>query len=110
MAYDEELAERVRRLGEDEPPMTEKKMFGGLGFILDGNMAVAASSQGGLMVRINPDDAERLTSQPGVERFEMKGRAMNGWLHVDGAQLEDDEQLSMWLSIGIDFARSLPPK
>ncbi len=110
MAYDEELAERIRVLGEDEPPMGEKKMFGGLGFMLDGNMAVAASSTGGLMVRINPDDADRLTAQPGVQPFEMKGRTMNGWLHIDPAQLEDDEQLSKWLTIGIDFASSLPPK
>ena len=110
MAYDESLAERLRELAQDEPPMTEKKMFGGLGFMLEGNMAVAASSRGGLMVRIDPDDADRFTAAPGVERFEMKGRRMNGWLHVDGAQLETDETLSEWLSVGIDFAATLPPK
>lgn len=111
MAYDESLAERIRELALDEPPMTEKKMFGGLGFMLDGNMAVAASSRGGLMVRINPDDADRFTTaKPGVERMEMKGRPMNGWLHIDSAQLASDESLSEWLSVGLDFAATLPPK
>ena len=110
MAYDENLAERIRSLALDEPDMTEKKMFGGLGFILDGNMAFAASSTGGLMVRIPPDDVDRLTAQPGVERFEMKGRTMNGWLHIDPAQLTEDQQLSKWMEIGIDFASTLPPK
>lgn len=110
MAYDEELADRIRALAVDEPDMAEKKMFGGLGFILDGNMAFAASGRGGLMVRINPQDADRLTLGEGVERFEMKGRKMNGWLHVDLTQLAEDEQLSEWMSVGIDFAMTLPPK
>ena len=110
MAYDESLAERIRELTVDEPPLTEKKMFGGLGFMLDGNMAVTASSRGGLMVRINPDDGDRFTAKPGVELMEMKGRRMKGWLHIDAAQLTSDETLSEWLSVGLDFAATLPPK
>lgn len=110
MAYDEALAERIRTLAVDEPDMREKKMFGGLGFMLDGHTAFTCSGQGGLMVRVNPDDADRLTLGAGVERFEMNGRKMNGWLHIDAAQLEDDEQLGEWLSVGIDFASTLPPK
>ena len=110
MAYDESLAERIRELAVDEPPLTEKKMFGGLGFMLDGTMAVTASSRGGLMVRINPDDGDRFTAQSGVDLMEMKGRRMKEWLYIDPAQLTADEALSEWLSIGLDFAATLPPK
>ena len=110
MAYDEELAERIRELSADGPELTEKKMFGGLGFMLEGNMAVAASSTGGLMVRIDPDEAAGLTLVDGVELFEMKGRQMNGWVHVEGPELDADESLSKWLEIGLDFAAALPPK
>jgi TfoX/Sxy family transcriptional regulator of competence genes len=110
MAFDEELAERIRAVMVDEPDTSEKKMFGGLGFMLDGNMAVAASSDGGLMVRIDPDDADELVRRPGAERMEMKGRKMNGWLHIDGAALESDDVLLDWVTIGLDFATTLPPK
>lgn len=110
MAFDEELAERIRTLAVDEPPLTEKKMFGGLGFMLDGNMAVAASSSGGLMVRIDPDEIGELTGRPGAGPMEMKGRTMNGWLHIEPVGLSDDDSLADWLSIGLDFARTLPPK
>ena len=110
MAYDEELAERIRVLLVDEPAMNEKKMFGGLGFMLDGNMAFGASSMGGLMVRIDPEDSDELVARPGAGFFEMKGRTMGGWLHIAGEDLAEDEILSDWLSIGIDFAASLPPK
>ncbi len=110
MAYDEGLAKRIRDLAVDEPPLTEKKMFGGLGFMLDGNMAVAASSTGGLMVRIDPNDADELTNQVGAERMEMRGRTMNGWLQVDSVALESDEALATWLSVGLEFAATLPAK
>ena len=110
MAFDEELVERIRGVLVDEPDLTEKKMFGGLGFMLEGNMAVAASSRGGLMVRIDPEETELLTARPGAERMEMKGRSMNGWLHIDGAALESDEVLHDWVAIGLDFAGTLPPK
>ena len=109
MAYDEGLTERMRAVLLPRAP-EEKKMFGGLGFMLDGNMAFTASSTGGLMVRINPDDGDRFTAKFGVERFEMKGRRMNGWLHIDPVQLASDEVLSEWLSVGLDFAATLPPK
>ena len=110
MAYDESLAERIRELTVDEPPLIERKMFGGLGFMLHGNVAFTASGRGGLMVRINPDDGDRFTAAPGVERFEMNGRRMSGWLHIAPDQLATDKALSEWLSVGLDFAATLPPK
>lgn len=109
MAYDEELAARIRDLLVEEP-VTEKKMFGGLAFLLGGHMSVAASGQGGLMVRVPPEQTGDLLQEPGAEEFEMRGRAMQGWLRVDDAVLADDEVLAGWVTRGLDFARSLPPK
>jgi len=109
MAYDEQLADRIRDLLQGEPDLTEKKMFGGLGFMVAGNMAVAASGQGGLMVRSDPSRAATLVAERHVHRMEMRGRAMDGWLRVDSEAL-DDEQLSRWVTHGADYARSLPPK
>jgi TfoX/Sxy family transcriptional regulator of competence genes len=110
MAYDEVLAERIREVVHDEPGLSEKKMFGGLAFLVDGNMAVGASGQGGLLLRIDPADAETLTAQPHVRRFEMRGREMDGWLRVDDAALEVDADLRRWVDVGLAFARSLPAK
>lgn len=110
MAYDDELVERIRHLTVDEPPLDEKRMFGGLGFMLDGNMAFAASSSGGLMVRIDRADSDRLCALPGAGPMEMKGRTMNGWLHVEPQGLTDDDALADWIATGLDFARTLPPK
>ena len=110
MAYDEELAERVRELLTREP-VTEKRMFGGLAFLLGGHMAVAASGQGGLMVRVDPADNEPLLAEPGAEELTMGGRGpMTGWLRVDGDVLADDAALRAWVDRGVTYARSLPPK
>jgi len=110
MAYDEQLAERIRAMVGDQP-VTEKKMFGGLAFLLNGNMSVAASGQGGLLVRIDPDDTEALLAEPGAEEFEMGGRgAMKGWLRVTPDVLDDDRTLAAWVDRGVAYARSLPAK
>ena len=110
MAYDVELAERVRALLAGEP-VAEKKMFGGLAFLIGGNMSVAASGQGGLMVRVDPDDTEALLAEPGAAEFEMSGRGpMKGWLRVGAEVLDDDETLGAWVSRGVAYARTPPPK
>ena len=110
MAYDEDLANRVREVVQDEPALTEKKMFGGLAFLINGNMAVSASSQGGLVLRVDPASTESLLNEPDVRRFEMRGRQMDGWLRVDATVVESDRELRRWVDIGVAFARSLPAK
>ena len=110
MAYDEQLAERIRDAVDGEPGLSEKRMFGGLAFLVGGNMAVAASGQGGLLVRIDPADAGSLTHEPGAARMEMRGREMDGWLRVDGEAVTGAESLQRWVDIGVQYARSLPPK
>jgi len=110
MAYDEALAERIRDAVIGEPGLSEKRMFGGLAFLLNGNMAVSASGQGGLLLRIDPAKADSLTSHPHVRRFEMRGRAMDGWLHVEPEAVEVDADLRRWVDEGLGYARSLPAK
>ncbi|MGZ6880982.1 MAG: TfoX/Sxy family protein [Mycobacteriaceae bacterium] len=111
MAFDEELANCVRELVLAEEGVTEKRMFGGLAFLIHGNMAVSASSQGGLLLRIDPADASALLSEPHAHPFEMRGRAMEGWLRVDAEGLGTDRQLvEQWVTRGVTHARSLPPK
>jgi hypothetical protein len=110
MAYDTELADRVGELVHDEDGVTEKRMFGGLAYLINGNMAVAASSQGGLLLRVDPDDTDALVADPHADRFVMRGRQMNGWLHVDPAGLATTAQLERWVTCGVAYARSLPPK
>ncbi len=110
MAYDEELADRVRDVVQGEPGLSEQRMFGGLAFLVHGHMAVSASSQGGLLLRIDPADAEAMVEHPHVRRFEMRGRQMDGWLHVDVEALDMDDQLRRWVDQGLAYARSLPPK
>ena len=110
MAYDAELADRIRDRVQGEPGLSEKRMFGGLAFLVHGNMAVAARSQGGLLLRIDPADAESLTGHPHARRFEMRGREMDGWLRVDPEALAPDDELSRWVDIGLAYARSLPAK
>lgn len=110
MAYDAELADRIRELVHSEPGSTEKPMFGGLAFLLNGNLAVSASSKGGLLLRVDPAQTERLVAEPHAARFEMRGREMDGWLRIAPGGLETDEQLRRWVSIGIAYARSLPAK
>ena len=110
MAYDEELAERIRELVADEAGLTEQKMFGGLAFLVGGNMAVAASGQGGLMVRVDPAESAELVESSGARVVEMRGRQMPGWLRVDSDNVKTDAELSHWVDRGMSFARSLPPK
>src|SRR3954470_8075606 len=110
MAYDEDLANRIRELMAGEPGVTEMRMFGGLAFLLGGNMAVAASGQGGLMVRVDPEETEALLAEPGAQRFEMRGRAMDGWLRVDAERIGTQAELEPWVRRGVAYARSLPPK
>ena len=110
MAYDEELANRIRTVVQDEPGLTEKRMFGGLAFLIGGNMAVSASSQGGLLLRVDPVRTGNLVSEPEVRRFEMGGRQMDGWLRVDPSVIDSDGELRQWISHGVAYARSLPPK
>ena len=100
MTYDRELADRVRAALSTEPHVTEKAMFGGLAFLVDGAMAVAVSGQGGLMVRSDPARAEELTAADGVERMVMRGRAMDGWLRVSADVVDDEDPLRRWVAIG----------
>jgi TfoX N-terminal domain len=108
MAYDEDLAERIRGMLPDEP-VAEKKMFGGLAFLIGGNLSVAASGQGGLLVRVDPDHSEAFLREPGAEPMEMRGRSMTGWLRI-APDVLDDRTLRTWVDRGIGYARTLPPK
>ena len=110
MAYDVELASRIRKALQGERGLTEKRMFGGLAFLIGGNMAVSASSQGGLLLRIDPADTGSLVGEPHVRRFEMRGRKMDGWLRVDAEAVGTDDELRRWVRHGITFARTLAPK
>jgi TfoX/Sxy family transcriptional regulator of competence genes len=110
MAYDEDLANRIRELIAAEPDLTEKRMFGGLAFLIGGNMSVAASGQGGLMVRVDPDETDALLAKPHAEPFEMRGRSMQGWLRVDTEGVRTKRELEPWVRRGVAYARSLPPK
>jgi TfoX/Sxy family transcriptional regulator of competence genes len=109
MAYDEDLADRVRELIAGEHGVAEKRMFGGLAFLLDGHMALAANSRGELMVRIHPSRAEDLLARPGVRPMVMRGRPMSGWLDVEATTI-DDATLQGWVDEGVSYVRSLPPK
>jgi TfoX N-terminal domain len=106
MAYDEELATRIRELLTCEAGVSEKKMFGGLAFLINGNMAIAASGQGGILVRSDPSSAV----PTGATLAVMRGRPMDGWLRVDTDRLRTRRQLARWTEIGAGFARALPPK
>lgn len=110
VAYDEDLANRIRELIGAERDLSEQAMFGGLAFLIAGNMAVAASGQGGLMVRVDPDETEALAAKPHARPFEMRGREMRGWLRVDPEGVDTKRQLEPWVRRGVAFARSLPPK
>ena len=110
MPYDEDLAERIRDLLADEPSLTEKKMFGGVAFLVGGNMAVAASGEGRLLVRLDPAESDALVSSSQARPMEMRGRAIRGWVRVDVAGVGTKDQLGRWVERGVAFARSLPPK
>ena len=110
MAYDEKLADRVRTLLEGDDHLTEKKMFGGLAFLLGGHMAVAVSGQGGLMVRVDPDETEKLLATTTATPMEMQGREIKGWVRVDTDHIGTKRQLDRWVRLGSAYASSLPPK
>jgi hypothetical protein len=110
MAYDVQLADRIRELVGGEAGLTERKMFGGLAFLIGGNMSVAASGRGGLMVRVDPEDTDALMSKPHAGPFEMRGRPVEGWLRVAPEGVRTKRQLEPWVKRGVAYARSLPPK
>jgi len=110
VAYDEALAERIRALVADERALTEKAMFGGLAFLVGGNMAVAASGQGGLLVRVDPEESDSLVASTSAEPMEMRGRQMRGWLRVDAGAVRTKKELAAWVKRGVSYARSLPAK
>jgi TfoX/Sxy family transcriptional regulator of competence genes len=110
MAYDEELADRLRELVGEQTGITEQRMFGGLAFLVRGNMAVAASGQGGLLVHVDPVDGKALVATTPAEPMVMRGREMRGWLRVDAQAVADDGELGGWVERGVAYARSLPGK
>ena len=110
MAYDEALAARIRELVAREPGVTEQKMFGGLAFLIGGNMAVAASGQGGILVRADPERSDELVAGSSARLMEMRGREMRGWLRVDGEDVRTEGELARWVALGAGYARSLPAK
>ena len=110
MPYDELLANRLRELLADEDAITEKKMFGGLAFLLHGNMSVSASRNGGLLARIDPADTDAALARPHVELMKMGGRTMDGWITVAPEGLKTKRQLGAWVKRSVAFAKTLPPK
>jgi TfoX/Sxy family transcriptional regulator of competence genes len=110
VAYDEDLAARIRELIGDEPTLKEQKMFGGLGFLIGGNMAVAASGQGGILVRVDPDESDALVANSAAYTMEMRGREMRGWLRIDADDVRTKSALAKWVRRGVAYAGSLPPK
>ena len=110
MGYDEDLADRIRELLASESDLTEMKMFGGLAFLIAGNMAVAASGQGGLLVRVDPEQSDALVATTSARPMEMRGRQMQGWLRVDSERVRTRSELANWVELGRTYARSLPPK
>jgi hypothetical protein len=110
VAYDEVLADRIRELLVDEADLTEKKMFGGLAFLIRGHMAVAASGQGGVLVRVDPADSDKLVASSTARPMEMRGREMQGWLRVDADSVRTKRQLAKWVGIGATYVRSIPAK
>ncbi|WP_297594460.1 TfoX/Sxy family protein [Mycobacterium sp.] len=110
MAYDEDLANRIRELLGSQPGIDEKRMFGGLAFLVNGNMSVAVSGQGGLLVRVPQEDTEKLSGRAHVGPRVMAGREARGWLRVEAAGVQTKRQLRSWVTRGVDHARGLPPK
>ncbi|HEY2321199.1 MAG TPA: TfoX/Sxy family protein [Solirubrobacteraceae bacterium] len=110
MAYDEDLANRIRELIAGERGVVEKKMFGGLAFLIGGHMSVSVSGQGGLLLRVPPEETESLLAKPHAGPFEMRGTTMDGWLRVDPEGVKTKQQLERWVRRGVSYARTLPPK
>jgi TfoX/Sxy family transcriptional regulator of competence genes len=109
MAYDEGLAHRIREIVSDQPGLVEKKMFGGVGFMLHGNMACGVNREN-LIVRVGPEKYAAALAKPNARVFDITGRPMTGWVTVEPDGYESDEDLKAWVQQGIDFALSLPPK
>ena len=110
MAYDLDLANRIRECSGAEVGLTEQAMFGGLAFLINGNMSVSASGHGGLLLRIDPDQTDKLATRAHAQRFVMRDREMSGWLRVDAAGVTTKRNLARWVAISVAYARSLPPK
>ena len=110
MAYDEDLANRIRELVQDEKGVSETRMFGGLAFLINGNMSVAASREGGILVRVGPDATAALLRRAHTSAFVMRGRRMNGWMRVDAEGVRTKRQLAPWVTRSVAYARSLPKK
>lgn len=110
MAYDDDLAERIRAFASDEAGLTEKRMFGGLAFLINGNMAIAASGQGGILVRVDPEESDHLVDTTAAEVAVMRGRPMAGWLRVQPEHVRTERDLGSWVARGVTYARSLPAK
>ncbi len=110
MAYDEDLANRIRELIAADDGVSEKRMFGGLAFLVNGNMSVSASGQGGLFLRVPPEESDALAADPHVEVAVMRGREMPGWLRVSAEAVRDKRSLQRWVTRSVTYARSLPPK
>ena len=110
MAYDQELADRIRELVGGEARLTEQKMFGGLAFLIGGNMAIAASGEGGVLVRVDPAASNKLVATTAAEEMVMRGKAMAGWLRVADADVRTKRQLAKWVDLSTAYARSLPVK
>jgi TfoX/Sxy family transcriptional regulator of competence genes len=110
VAYDEDLANRIRELVAGEDGVTERKMFGGLAFLIGGHMSVSASGRGGILLHVDPADTDGLLAKPHAHPFEMRGRVMDGWLRVEAEGLTSRRQLERWVARGVAHARSLPPK
>lgn len=110
MAYDEELADRIRELVSGESDLSEQRMFGGLAFLIGGNMAIGASGQGGILVRVDPEQSDELVATTSARPMEMRGRQMDGWLRVDAGDVRTKRELARWVKLGTAYARSLPAK
>lgn len=110
MAFDEDLAHRIRECLQAESDVVEKAIFGGLAFLINGNMAVSASGRGGLMLRVDPAESSALVAKPHAERMVMRGREMEGWLRIDPDGLRTKRDLQRWVKVGVAYAHSLPSK
>jgi TfoX/Sxy family transcriptional regulator of competence genes len=110
MVYDPELADRIRSAMQHETGTSEKRMFGGLAFLVNGNLAVSASGQGGLLLRVDPTESDDLEDGSAVTRAVMGGRTLDGWLRVAATAIDTDAQLRSWVARGVRYAASLPPK
>ncbi|WP_345520464.1 TfoX/Sxy family protein [Nocardioides conyzicola] len=110
MAYDEKLADQLREIAAGVPGVSERKMFGGLAFLVEGNMAVAASKEGGLLLRVPPERTDELLAEPHTDAFVMRERSMTGWLRVDPPGVATYADVERWAGIGLDYAATLPPK